>query len=312
MHGSPHLSRQRTGWPVLAVLTGLALFTAMDGFMKASSIAVGAYSAVFWRNLMGAAIMAPLWLRRTSRWPDKQSLRLHLLRGGVSSAMTLLFFWGLVRTPMAEAMALSFIAPLIALFLAAIWLGEQVAPRAVGGSVLALCGVIVIAAGRFTTERLDAAGVTDEKLAGLVAILLSAVLYGWNLVLQRRQAQVARPEEIAFFQALVVFIVLGVGAPWFLAVPNLPTFALLGTAAVIASASLMLLSWAYARAEAQALVPLEFTAFIWAAITGWIAFAEPVTWFTLAGVALIISGCLFATAARRGGKPALSVQDKNA
>lgn len=312
MHGSPHLSRQRTGWPVLAVLTGLALFTAMDGFMKASSIAVGAYSAVFWRNLMGAAIMAPLWLRRTSRWPDKQSLRLHLLRGGVSSAMTLLFFWGLVRTPMAEAMALSFIAPLIALFLAAIWLGEQVAPRAVGGSVLALCGVIVIAAGRFTTERLDAAGVTDENLSGLVAILLSAVLYGWNLVLQRRQAQVARPEEIAFFQALVVFIVLGVGAPWFLALPNLPTFALLGTAAVIASASLMLLSWAYARAEAQALVPLEFTAFIWAAITGWIAFAEPVTWFTLAGVALIISGCLFATAARKGGKPALSGQDKNA
>lgn len=283
-------SQHQSVRPVLAVLAGLALFTVMDGIMKASSIAVGAYSAVFWRNLIGAVIMAPLWLRRTRRWPDRQSLRLHLLRGSVSCAMTLLFFWGLVRTPMAEAMALSFIAPLIALFLAAVWLGEQVSPRAIGGSLLALCGVVVIAAGRF-----DHASTSGESVAGLVAILLSATLYGWNLVLQRRQAQVAGPEEIAFFQSLVVFGLLSVGGPWFLSQPNLPTFALLGTAAVIASTSLMLLSWAYARAEAQALVPLEFTAFIWAALTGWIAFSEPVTWPTLAGVILIISGCLFAT-----------------
>lgn len=302
MQHRPPLSKQHSLAPVLAALAGLALFTVMDGIMKASSIAVGAYSAVFWRNLMGAAIMAPLWLRRTRRWPDKQSMRLHLLRGSVACAMTLLFFWGLVRTPMAEAMALSFIAPLIALFLAAVWLGEQVAPRAVGGSLLALCGVIVIATGKF-----NGTGASKDSLAGLAAILLSATLYGWNLVLQRRQAQVAGPEEIAFFQSLVVFVLLSFGAPWFLSQPNLQTFGLLGIAAVIASSSLMLLSWAYARAEAQVLVPLEFTTFIWAALTGWLAFAEPITWPTLAGVTLIISGCLFAT--RPSGQKHLNLSE---
>ena len=68
-------------------------------------------------------------------------------------------------------------------------------------------------------------------------------------------------------------------------------------AAALAATSLLLLSWAYARAEAQVLVPLEYTAFIWAALMGWVAFAEPLTWSTIAGVALIVAGCL--AAARR-------------
>jgi S-adenosylmethionine uptake transporter len=70
------------------------------------------------------------------------------------------------------------------------------------------------------------------------------------------------------------------------------------TAAVLIAISLMLLSWAYARAEAQALVPLEYTGFIWAALFGWLWFGEVVTLATLAGAALIVVGCLIATRAR--------------
>jgi S-adenosylmethionine uptake transporter len=65
-------------------------------------------------------------------------------------------------------------------------------------------------------------------------------------------------------------------------------------AAVLAGVSLMLLSWAYARAETQALVPIEYTGFIWAALFGWLWFAEPVTPATLAGVVLIVAGCWIA------------------
>ncbi|MEY4056480.1 MAG: hypothetical protein RL519_1815, partial [Pseudomonadota bacterium] len=48
------------------------------------------------------------------------------------------------------------------------------------------------------------------------------------------------------------------------------------------------------RAEAQALLPIEYTAFIWAALFGWLVFAEPVAVETLAGVALIVIGCWIA------------------
>ncbi len=58
--------------------------------------------------------------------------------------------------------------------------------------------------------------------------------------------------------------------------------------------SLAAFAWAYARAEAQHLIPVEYTAFIWAAIIGWLAFGERLTLTTLAGAALIVAGCLLA------------------
>ena len=58
--------------------------------------------------------------------------------------------------------------------------------------------------------------------------------------------------------------------------------------------ALLLLSWAYARAEAQILVPVEYTAFVWAAVAGWYVFGEAVTTSTFIGTGLIMAGCIVA------------------
>ena len=67
--------------------------------------------------------------------------------------------------------------------------------------------------------------------------------------------------------------------------------------AVLATVSLILLSWAYARAEASYLAPVEFTAFIWASLWGWVAFEEKVGLLTVLGAALIVGGCWIAARA---------------
>jgi S-adenosylmethionine uptake transporter len=59
------------------------------------------------------------------------------------------------------------------------------------------------------------------------------------------------------------------------------------------------IAWAYARAEASALVATEYSGFVWAAILGWLFFGEAVTLPTLAGTALIVSGCWIAARAPR-------------
>ena len=61
---------------------------------------------------------------------------------------------------------------------------------------------------------------------------------------------------------------------------------------------MLLLAWSYARAEAQLLVPVEYTAFIWAAIFGWVFFREEVTPTTVFGAAMIGTGCLVAARQR--------------
>ena len=56
-----------------------------------------------------------------------------------------------------------------------------------------------------------------------------------------------------------------------------------------------MMSWAYARAEAQYLIATEYSAFVWAVILGWFLFDETVGWSTMLGAVLITIGCLLAS-----------------
>src|SRR5690606_8803778 len=133
--------------PYAVTLAGVGLFSLMDALMKGASIAVGAYSALLLRSFIGLAVIGPVWLMTRRRWPSRSTMRVHLTRGVVGSAMAFTFFWGLARVPLAEGIALSFVAPLIALYLAAVLLGEHIDPRAVGASLMGLGGVAVIVVG---------------------------------------------------------------------------------------------------------------------------------------------------------------------
>jgi S-adenosylmethionine uptake transporter len=279
------MARNHPILPFLAAAAGICTFSMMDATMKGASIAAGVYSALLLRCAFGTLLMLPVWLLSGARCPTFDVLRVHLLRSAVVAAMALLFFWGLVRLPIAEAIALSFIAPLIALYLAAVLLGEIIRTEAVVASLLGLSGVVIIVAARLSDDALN-----EQSIWGIAAVLCSAVLYAWNLVLQRQQAQIAAPQEIALFQNLLVALILSLAAPWLLEWPGAAALRDIARAAALAGTSLLLLSWAYARAEAQALVPIEYTGFIWAALFGWLKFGEPVGLATLAGAVLIVIG----------------------
>jgi S-adenosylmethionine uptake transporter len=276
--------------PFLSVAAGIATFSVMDATMKSASIQAGVYNAMLLRAVLGSLLMLPLWLLAGGRWPKLAVLRIHALRSAVAALMAGLFFWGLIRLPMAQAMALSFIAPLVALYLAAVLLGETVQPAAILASLFGIAGVTVIAAGRLS-ESTDFA----TSAPGISAVLASAVFYAWNLILQRQQARLAGPVEVALFQNLFVGAILVLAAPWLATWPSGTVLRDVTAAAALAAIALMLLNWGYARAEAQALVPLEYTAFVWAAVVGWLWFGEGLTAATVTGAALIVLGCWIAT-----------------
>lgn len=284
--------------PFLAACAGVAVFSMMDAAMKSLSIALGAYNAVLWRNLVGSAIGGGAFVLGQSAWPTRAAMRLHLERGVVIALMALLFFYGLARIPMAEAIALTFIAPLIALYLAAIMLGETIGRAAIIASLLGIAGVVVIVWGKF-----GGGDYAPDAPLGVAALFGSSLLFAYNLILARRQAQIARPVEIAFFQSLIVAASLMLAAPWFAVPPPPAQLPLVALAALFAFISLLLLSWAYARAEAQVLIPVEYTAFVWAALLGWWVFGEALTLPVLIGTALIVTGSLIAARVRPASVP---------
>lgn len=283
--------------PLIAFLVGalgIALFSAMDAVMKGLVIAIGTLTTMFWRNLVGIGLSGLLYLARRGAAPSPAAMRLHIARGVLSAAMGFLFFWGIGRVPLAQAIALSFVSPLIAIYLAAVLLHEQIGRRTLVGSLVAFGGILLIFIGQAQAD------LGSEALRGSIAILASASLYAMNIILMRRQSLVAEPIEIAFFQSIVVTISLAVAIPlagigW----PGSRHWPWIAVAAVLATASMLLLSWAYARAQASYLATTEYTAFLWAALFGWIVFGEALSPLTLAGAALIVAGCI--AAARRPG-----------
>ncbi|HEX8238146.1 MAG TPA: DMT family transporter [Allosphingosinicella sp.] len=285
--------------PFAVATAGIALFSGMDALMKGLSLAIGTYNALLWRTLAGAAIGGAVYAFSRSPRPGRAAIRVHLIRGTMGSVMALTFFWGLARVPMAQAIALAFVAPLIALYLAAVMLEEKIERSAIMASLLGFAGVVVILAGQAQADM------GREALLGSASILVSAGLYGWNIILMRQQAQLAGPVEIAFFMALIMAACFALGAPFLVELPPTGQLPAIIGSALLAFGSLMLLSWAYARAEAQRLAPVEYTGFVWAAIFGFLIFAEPVQPFTLAGAAMIVVACWFATRPSRTPMPAV-------
>lgn len=272
----------------LTACLGIALYAVMDAVMKGISLQIGVYNTLFWRIGLAAILTGALYALSRPQLPPRATLKVHFVRSILVAVMAVAFFWGIVRVPLAEAIALSFIAPLIALGLAAVFLKEQVSRRSVLGSMMGLAGVAVILSGQV------GGGHSDDRLTGIAAVLVSAIFYAVNLVVARHQAQIAKPMEIAFFQNLFVLGLLALAAPFLLVVPPASHWPGLGLAAILATASLLLLSWAYARAEAQVLLTVEYTAFIWASLMGWWIFDERLTLATVAGTLLIVAGCLLA------------------
>lgn len=285
---SSHAASSTSGhWlPVLSVMGGIATFSAMDAAMKGASLAVGVYTALFLRNLLGTLLSIPIWLVAGRPWPSVKVFVVHAQRSAITAVMAVLFFYGLVRIPLAEGIAISFVAPIVALYFAAVMLGESIRPQAILASLLGIAGVVVIGAGRF-----GAGEYSPDAVKGTVAILCSAMFYAVNLVMQRKQALLAGPAEITLFQNGIVAVLFLPLAPWLMAWPDPMSLAMIGAGAALATAALLFLSWGYARAEAQVLVPVEYTGFLWAALFGWLFFEEVVTPATLAGAALIVVGC---------------------
>lgn len=292
--------RQQPYLAFAVALLAIGALSAMDAVMKGLALGIGAFATLCWRQILAVLIVGPLYLAVRKRWPTARAMKLHLLRGALMVPMSLLFFWGLALVPMAQAIALTFVAPLIALVLAALFLNEPVGPRMASGSLLAFAGVVVIFVGQGRAELGEAA------FWGSVAILGSAICYAVNIVVMRRQAQNAGPLEIAFFQ----FLITGIGfwlAAMAVGIPAYPRGqeAPLLLATLLSIAGMLLLAWAYARAGAAYLSSTEYSGFLYAAVLGWLVFGERVSLFTLAGAALIIAGCVLAARTRKIEHPTL-------
>ncbi len=286
----------------IAALGAVAVLSIMDATMKHLVIVIGIVAVSVWRSLANLLISAAIYLPRRRSWPTRRTLAIHVGKGVIVAVMAGLFFWGIGRVHLAQALALTFIAPLIALLLAALFLGEQIGRRTIAGAIGAFAGVVVIVFGQAQAR------VGSEVLLGSAAIIGSALCYAVNIVMMRWQALKARPFEINFFQSLTV-MAMWLCALAFVGAPQWPVgqWTWIVLAACLSTIGTLLFAWAYARGPASYLSVTEYSGFLWASALGWLIFSERVSLYTVAGAVMIVGGCLVAARGTVRAPPEIDV-----
>lgn len=271
---------------------GIGLLSAMDAAVKLATASLPVVQVTFLRFAFGlmAIAVAVAWTR--PRVPTWETLRINFVRALLVVATGVTFFTALSRLPLAEATALSFLAPGFMALFGALFLKERVSARVLAALAIGFAGMLVIVFG----QGGFASGVTLDPL-GVAAGLSAAVFYALAMVLVRARAHIDGIVTIVALQHLFPALVLAGPAAYVwqpMAVDLVWLFGLVGTLGVCGH---LLLARAFRSAEAARIAPIDYTALVWAAALGLVLFGDVPGWATLAGAALIVAGA--AVASRR-------------
>lgn len=282
----PSVPLSLVGIVVLAIVAE-GLLTLMDAMIKALSPRYPTFEIAFLRYAFGmiGAVTYAVWTR--PGWPTRDATVYNGARAGIIVLTATSFFYALSLLPLADAIALSFISPVLTALLGALILGERLDWRIGVALVAGLLGMLLIVGG-----KLGSGGFGPEALIGAGAVLFSAVGYSLNIIMLRHRATRDPLAQIILFQNLGPGLILLGPALWVWVPPTLADlgqFAILGTLGVVAHT---MLAHAFARVEAARLAPIGYVTLIWGVLLGFLMFSEVPGLATLAGAALIVVGTL--------------------
>lgn len=225
---------------------------------------------------------------------------LHLLRGILLVFANMFFFLGLATMPIAETVALFFVAPLFICLMAQPILGEKVGPASWVAIVVGLIGVVIMVR----------PGADIFRATALLPIL-AAFMYAAMQMVTRKLGLQDRASTLAFYiQVSFILVssvsgmVLGDGRynvgdnptvgfllrAW--EMPEIAHLQLLALCGGIVAIGSYLMSQAYRIAQASTVAPFEYTSLPFALIVGYLLWGEWPDVISFVGCAFIVGGGL--------------------
>ena len=268
----------------LAIIAGAC----MDATIKHLSQTNPVLLVAFGRYLFGALFSLLIWWRAGHPAITKEMWRAHGLRGFVIAICAVTFFWSLSVLPLAEAVALSFIYPLLAPFVAFAILKERVRASSVICALVGFGGVIIAMQGAPSDAE------SPQHDLGVAAVLISAGFFSIAMVLLRERSQKDGAPIVTLMTSVVPGIILLAPTIAFTTPPALAGWWFFLQLGALAAVFMYLMAQAYARAEAQQLAPIHYTELIYASLIGFFIFQEVPRAEIYAGATLIVAACLWA------------------
>jgi drug/metabolite transporter (DMT)-like permease len=209
-------------------------------------------------------------------------LGIQVMRSLLMFASTVSFFTALNFIPLADAVAIGFVTPLLITLLAVPMLGERVGPRRVIACAVGFAGALLIVR----------PGFEDRHWAYLLPLVaaLTAALYG---ILTRRLGRSERATTSLFYMALIGGLLSSAVVPFHWRTPDAGGWLLLAATGVLAAVSHLLLIQAYRHAPVSVVAPYGYLDIVWATFYGLALFGDFPDAPSWVGVAVIVGSGLY-------------------
>ena len=284
-------------------VVSVVFFATNDMAIKFLSGGYALHQVVLIRSLIGLLIVIGLIAPFTDGWAIMRTkrLKMHILRGLCVVCANMTFFLGLAAMPLADAVAIFFISPLVITALSVVFLNEKVGPQRWTAIIIGFIGVLIMMR----------PGTASFQLASLLP-LAAAVFYATIHIITRRIGGTESAATMAFYiQAMfiIVCIIMGLAVgdgrfgdqndpslafllrawEWPL-VTDYPIFLLIGVGIGIGG---YLISQAYRVAEVSFVAPFEYLALPMSVIWGMAVFGEFPDTLDYVGMIFILGAGLF-------------------
>ncbi|MBY0532845.1 MAG: DMT family transporter [Xanthobacteraceae bacterium] len=266
------------------------LFTLMGALVRYLSDRVPIGEQIFARSFLA---LIPLLIMLAWRQEIRSALRMksparHFTRALTGIAAMILMFLGLQRLPLADSTAISFIAPLFNVALAAIFLGEVVRFWRWSAVVVGFAGVLVM-----LSPHLGTSAMTSSAAIGAIMTLVGAFFVAAAMTQVRAMTTTETTASLVFSFQIFATVVGLLIFPWTWIWPSPgDALALLGIG-VFGGIAQILLTDSYRHAPASVVAPFSYTAMIWAVVLGYFIFSELPDAIVLLGAAIVVAAGLF-------------------
>lgn len=260
------------------MLLGFFCYSTSDMLAKALTQSMNPLQVAWLRQLgllagvlMLLVVKGPHLLRSQRPW-------LQFARGLTVVAAATSFLTSIAYVPLADATAVTFVAPFVVTVLAVIFLGEEIGWKRWIAVCLGFAGTIIIIRPGLSAFH-----------PAIFLSLVSATAFAIRQIISRRLSGTDPMLTTVAYTALTAALILSLPLPFIWRNPtDVWQVLMMAAIAIVASCGELSIIRALDLGEATALSPLQYTLMIWSTIWGLLVFAQLPDVWTFAGTAVIV------------------------
>ncbi len=268
---------------ILLLVIAMAMFSSKDTLVKLMD---GYYSpvVVMWAQMSFASLFfTPIIAVKygpDSLWPKTPFLQIMRATSVVTGIG--MFYWSISLIPLAEATAITFVAPLITTSLSPVMLNEKIGLRRWTAVLIGFVGILIVLRPEFNGDRLG-------YLIAFGAGIMIGVFYAFNRLLAGEAPPLVNQTYSSIIGALLLTpFIFSVWVP----LRSEDMVLILSFCAIAALGQTCLFS-AFLHGEASILAPLTLSQIVFATLFGYLFFNEFPDNVSILGIIIVISSAVY-------------------